>query len=329
MLREDNVSWQNKKILVTGASGFVGSNLVHHLVRMGVKPHILLRKQSRPWRIKGIASKLITHYVDMVNEDEVRGAIREIKPKIVFHTAAYGGAVFETDLNLIMGANFIGSVNLVNACCETGCEVFVNTGSSSEYGIKNTAMNENDPLEPVTNYGVAKAAFTLYCQALAKREGISIPTLRLFSPYGYYEDGSRLIASVILSCLKGENPRVSSPGSVRDFIFIEDTVDAFVKAVEQNDKTKLQGTVCNIGKQHSVGEIVNAIIELTGSRVEPLWNALPNPRIEPEKWEADISRASAQMNWKPANTLRQGLGKTIKWFESNLDLYEKELIGKE
>ena len=139
-----------------------------------------------------------------------------------------------------------------------------------------------------------------------------------------------MIASVIISCLKGENPRVSSPGSVRDFIFIQDVVDAFVKVVEQNDKTKLQGPVYNIGlgKQHSVGEVVNTIVELTGSRSEPMWNAVPNPRIEPKKWEADISRASAQMNWKPANTLRQGLEKTIKWFESNLDLYENALIGK-
>ena len=114
-------------------------------------------------------------------------------------------------------------------------DLLVNTGSSSEYGIKNSAMKESSLLEPVTEYGVSKAAATLFCQSYAVTENLPIVTLRLFSPYGRYEQKSRLVPSVILAALQKINPKISSRQFVRDFIFIDDVLDAY-EAVTQSQK---------------------------------------------------------------------------------------------
>lgn len=306
--------WQRKKILITGATGFIGANLVRYFLKRQASVSILIRKTSDKWRIQDIIKKVSAYSVDLLDSQKLSRAILHIRPEIIFHTAAYGGYIFQQHTKKILETNFIGTVNLVNACRNINFELFINTGSSSEYGIKSKAMAETDLLEPLTDYGLSKAAATLYCQALAKREKRPIVTLRLFSPYGYYEEPSRLILSVIKACLKGESPKLSSPNSVRDFIFIEDVVNAYVKAVENKDKAA--GEIINIGygKQVSINETVKSIIRLTGNTVQPEWESISNPRNEPVNWQADISKAGKKLDWQPKYDLERGLKKTIRWF---------------
>jgi len=183
-------------------------------------------------------------------------------------------------------------------------------------------MKETDLLEPLSVYGVTKAAADLYCHVIAKEENIPAVTLRLFSPYGYYDERSRLISSVILSCLKHRNPKLSSPDSVRDFIFIEDVVDAYKKVIDNKDRVK--GEIFNIGsgKQHTTEDVVKNIVKLTGSKVKPEWGKVTNPRHEPECWRADISKARRLLSWEPGFSLMQGLEKDINWFKKNIMLYK-------
>lgn len=311
----------SRTILITGATGFVGSCLTHRLVRVDCNLHIIKREQSNIWRIKDILSRVVVHNVDLTDNDSLEKLIRNIKPEIIFHTATYGGYPFQKDINTIIQTNVMGTVNLVNACSKVGFSIFINTGSSSEYGIKSKPMNETDLLEPNNNYGVAKASLTLFCQAKARSEGLPIVILRLFSPYGYYEEATRLVPSVIISCLMGKSPKVSSPEPVRDFVFIEDVLDAYVKVA---NVPYIGGEVFNIGygKQHSVGEVVNKIIELTGGKVSPEWGGIPKRANEPTIWQADISKAKNILKWKPKYNLEKGLNKTVKWFEKNMALYQ-------
>lgn len=312
---------RNKKILITGATGFVGANIVHRFLTEGASVIIFTRKTSNKWRIKDILKDVAEYSVDLLDESELENTILHIKPEIIFHTATYGGYPFQCESKKIFGTNCIGTVNLVNACRKIDFGLFVNMGSSSEYGIKHQPMKENDWLEPITDYGVSKAFATLYCQAVAKRENKSIVTFRLFSPYGYYEASIRLIPSLIISCLKGRNPEVSSPNPVRDFIFIEDLIDSYVKAIE--NKGRIIGEVFNVGysRQHSVGEVVDEIIKLIGNKVNPEWESISNPRVEPKIWQADISKAKKLLSWQPKYDLTHGLKKTINWFKENIELY--------
>lgn len=312
---------KNKKVLITGATGFVGTSLVRRFLTEGSRVAVSVRRESDRWRIKDVLKDVSIHTVDLTQASLVRKAVARIRPEIIIHTAVYGGYVYQQDIKKIFDVNMMGTVYLLNACKERGFSFFLNTGSSSEYGLKNHPIKECEAPEPVTGYGVSKAASTLYCQSVARKDRLPIATLRLFSPYGYFEDPSRLVPDAVVSCLRKKTVKLSSPHNVRDFIFIEDVVDAYVKAIEKNNI--ISGEVLNIGsgRQHSVGEIVKNIVDLTGAEVKLEWNKIHNPRLEPLRWQADISKAKRLLGWAPRHNLRQGLEKTIRWFAKNMDLY--------
>jgi len=314
-----------KRVLITGATGFIGANLCREFLKNGASLYILTRKTSNKWRISDILPDLREVCVDLLDAGNLEREVLAIKPEIILHTATYGGHRFESQESRIIETNFLGTVNMINACKNIDFEIFVNTGSSSEYGIKSEAMREKDILEPIDIYGVSKAAASLYCQAFARKENRAVVTLRLFSPYGYYDESVRLVPSVILSSLKGENPRLSSPRPVRDFLFIEDLTAAYLKVVE-NFRSIGEGAI-NIGsgKQYCVGDIANKIIELTGKNLTPDWGrAVINPRLEPDSWCADISLAENKLQWKPAHGLEAGFRKTLDWFFENQSLYSSD-----
>jgi len=317
---------RNRKILITGATGFVGANLTRHFLEKGADVSVFTRKMSDKWRIRDILNDISEYHVDLKNLHVLSKAIKKIKPNIIIHTAVYGGYSFQNDTTKIIEANFAGTVNLINASICAGFELFINTGSSSEYGIKSKPMKETDLPEPVSEYGVSKAAASAYCHAVARKEGMPIATLRLFSPYGYYEDRDRLVSSVILSCLRHINPKLSSPDSVRDFIFIEDVIDAYEKIIDNKDKVKNEIFNAGSGKQHTVREVVKNIVKLTGSKVKPEWGRVANLRNEPLRWQADISKAKRLLSWEPEYSLMQGLEKNINWFKKNISIYKKHSL---
>lgn len=307
--------------MITGATGFIGANLLRRLLDLGCRPHISLRRSSDTWRITGILNKVKPHYFDLSNREATFKAVCRIKPQVIYHCATYGGYSFQDDYASIMRINVAGTSNLLDACLENGFYCFINTGSSSEYGLKNRPMREDDLLDPVSEYGAAKAAATLFCQAKAGKYKLPVITLRLFSPYGPYEDSRRLVASLIFSCLKNRAPALSSARPVRDFVFIEDVLGAYVKATARINK--ISGEIINIGsgRQYSIGEMTAKVIKLADAGVKPRWGVIDNPLREPLFWRADISKAERLLGWHPAHNIDEGLEKTICWFRKNFKIY--------
>jgi nucleoside-diphosphate-sugar epimerase len=314
-------SLMGKRVLISGATGFVGANLVRMALRQGADVHIITRSDSNKWRLLDVLESVCEHRADISQKSQINTAVRKIRPDIIFHAAVYGGNPVETDLKALYETNVTGTTNLVRAATEPGFELFVNTGSSSEYGIKNAPITENAALAPVTDYGKSKAAATLYCQSCGKKYGHPIVTLRLFSPYGCYEDRRRLIPSVTLSCLKRENPKISSTHFVRDFVFIEDVLRVYENVAEL---AKFPGEIFNVGsgRQHTVGDVVSKIVELTEANVTPETGHAQRWPEEPAWWQADITKAQVMLHWTPAYNLDQGLAATIDWFSKNKSLYE-------
>ncbi|RQW80489.1 MAG: NAD-dependent epimerase/dehydratase family protein [Methanothrix sp.] len=317
-------SLNGKRVLITGATGFIGANLARMALLEGSDVYIITRTESDKWRIGDILGDIVEYNadydVDLLDQDKLNRIIARIRPEVIYHTATYGGRPGQKDTLKIVQTNLIGTINLIKACRKFGFDLFVNTGSSSEYGVKERAMHEGDLLEPVNDYGVSKSAATQYCRAVAKNEDLPIVTLRLFSPYGSYEESTRLIPSVILSCLKGMKPKISSPYFVRDFVYIQDVLDAYAKL---SNVPCLSGEVFNIGsgKQCTVGDVANKIIELSCGGFELETGAPQAWPNEPKKWEADISKANDILGWKPKYDLENGLAETIRWFEKNINLY--------
>jgi len=309
-------------ILISGATGFVGANLTRYLVKEGFEVHIFVRKSSNLWRIEDILSQVKVHTVDLTDKRMVSSAVEEVKPEVIFHLATagiYGGV--HPDERSAIETNFIGTINLINGCNKIGYKCFVNTGSSSEYGRKEKPMNETDICEPNTLYGITKLASSLYAKNEGMKNGKPILTLRLFSPFGPYDDSRRLISYAILNSLRNKNLELSNPNSVRDYIFVEDVITAYLKCMEKAEDCK--GEIFNIGSgiQRKVSEVINVIQEKTGSKLEPMWGKIAGRDYDPEVWQADITKARKYLNWYPKYTFTEGIERTVKWFKENISYY--------
>lgn len=297
-------------ILVTGASGFVGGALVRRLTGEGKEVHLLLRRDSSRLRLEGL-SGLYFHDADLRDAERVAGVVAEIRPRVIYHCAVYGGFASQQDTPAIFATNLTGTIHLLQACERVGFDLFVNSGSSSEYGMKNRPMREEDLADPRGDYGVAKCAATMFCRSEALLKGMPVVTLRLFSPYGPWDDRRRFIPYLIRSLAAGEVPRLSAPGSVRDYIFIDDVLDLY-GAVTNAAVTPGEVYNAGSGRQHTIGEVAELLHRIIGGP-EPVWGEEPR-RPEPEMWVADISKAAACLGWQPSVTVEEGLRRTVEWF---------------
>lgn len=277
------------KCLVTGATGFVGANLVRALLQLSHEVFIIARESSDDWRISHIQDSLTIHYCDLTDRDGVFDLVAIIRPDIIFHAAAYGGFPIQLNKNMMIDANLIGAMNLLDAAVKYDVQQFINTGSSSEYGIKHKPMKENDICEPIHFYGVTKLAATHYCTMIGKTLHYPVCTLRLFSPYGEFEDSSRLYPSIKNALANGKRPRLSQPDSVRDFIPIQKVCEIYLKIL---DAKYTPGDIINVGsgRQQSLREFHSKIARSMGINLEPIWGEAPPRSFEPERWEADISK---------------------------------------
>jgi nucleoside-diphosphate-sugar epimerase len=209
----------------------------------------------------------------------------------------------------------MGSINLLAAC--KNVPIFINTGSSSEYGIKNEPMSEADEIAANTNYALSKALIS----NLIASEGLGL-TLRLFSVYGYYEEKHRLISYLIYSLLKGKKAKISNLANVRDFIFIEDVSSAYEAAIKNYDRVE-KGEIFNVGTGKQID--VRSVIEMLGVETE-LKSVRQN---EPNRmWQANISKIEDKFKWHPKYSLEEGLEKTKKWMLENIKIYDTDKNDK-
>ena len=299
-------------ILITGASGFIGSNLLRFFISRDIKVNIILRKKSNIWRIKDIINRAKIFYVDLKEKENLGKIIRRIKPKSIFHMAAYGAYSYQDQVKLIKSSILDATINLVNECKKFKFNVFINAGSNSEYGFRKEKMNENDLVKPNSDYAVFKAASTLFCQQESIINKLPIITVRPFHVYGPYEEPTRLIPTLIRNLLKNKDSRLVSPDIVRDLIFVDDAINLCLKIAS---RPNVDGDIFNIGtgKQSTIREIYSNLNKLLNCNIKPRWNSMKRRSWDQKVWKADMSKVKRRFNWKPKYNLKQGLTKTINW----------------
>lgn len=311
------------KVLITGGTGFVGSNFVYRFLERGDEVHLLVRLETRFWRIEPVKDRVTLHTIDLAKEKEVVKFITDLKPEIILHFATYGAYQGrEQDAETTVRTNVLGTVNLMRACAEVGFKCFINTGTTSEYGEKDHPMREDELLEPNNLYGVTKAAATMFGKFLAQKHNLPLVTMRLFSVYGPYEDPRRLVPVVIKACLENTALNLASASFVRDFVFIEDVMEAYDAAIAQSERIK--GEIFNVGTgvQHSIGDIVEVANHVTGATIKPAYGTMAAVQHEPSMWVADIAKIKTTLDWKPSFSLERGMEKNIEWFRRNLAHYQ-------
>jgi len=302
-------------ILITGSTGFIGANLTHYLVSEGYEVHLIIKNQSNTWRLNSIINNINLYNADLTEFDKIESIINKIKPKTIFHLATYGAYPYQNEMEKIKFVNLDCTINLLKICEKYNFDIFINTGSNSEYGFKEELMKESDILEPNSYYSVFKSASTLFCQYESIHKELPIVTLRPFHVYGPYEEPTRLIPVLINNLLNNNCPPLVAPQVKRDFIYIQDVIDFYIMV-----STKLigLGKIFNIGSgnQYSIEEVVRVAIDITNSTVKPKWNTMSNRVWDSEKWGADMSLVQEIYNWESNYNLYDGMKKTIQWYKN-------------
>jgi len=243
-----------------------------------------------------------------------------VRPRVIYHLATHGAYPYQDDATRILLTNVFGLWNVLNACNSVGYALFVNVGSSSEYGQKGYAMRETDVLDPNSFYAVAKSGQTLLCQHVARTQGRTIVTIRPFAVYGPYEEPTRLIPKLMCAVRDRTPIDMVSPTTSRDFVYIDDVIDVLMR---MDALAECAGEILNVGTgvQTSLREVVDITSQLNGEPVRAQWGKLP-PRIwDTDVWVADISKIYRLIGWKPQVTVREGLSKCLDWFARHRDLY--------
>ena len=312
-----------RNVLVTGATGFIGANLVHRLLERGDRVHVFLRKESNTWRINPVLKKLQVHNTDIRDSKAVQRAVTKIQPRSIFHLASYGAYPFQSEMDDMIETDIIGTVSLLEAArAVRGLEVFISAGSSTEYGFKKYPMREDNFVEPNTAYGVAKASQTLWSQFFASSYGLPVVVVRPSLVYGSYEEPTRLIPDTIVSHLRGRPLALSSPFPKKDFVYIDDVIDALLQV--EKKAGAFAGHIFNIasGKEYSVGEVLFLVRRLMKKTVPYEWGGRAGRTWDTDaSWVDDISKADTLLKWRPKHSFEEGLTKTIAWFEKNHELY--------
>lgn len=301
------------RVVVTGGTGFIGANLIRRLLEEPLEVHVILKPHSNLWRLENFLPRLFLHEASLENYELLEKILKEISPSAIFHLAAHGVSSTHQNLRQILNSNLMGTFNLLMASKDIDYESLVYLGGSSEYGNSEQAMTEKDMLKPITFYGATKACSTLLLQQFADAENKPVAILRPFSVYGYYESPLRLIPTAIAAALQGKPLKLTSSAFSRDFVFVEDVVEACLQCWNK----KVSKEIINIGTgiQTTSQTIVQLIEKLTEKKIEVHAGAYAPHVIDRPTWFADITKAQEKLGWQPRHTIKSGLQKTIAWMQ--------------
>jgi len=312
-------SLKGVKVFVTGINGFIGSHLGTRLLKEGARVFGLVRRGADLWRIAGINEEIALVTGDLRDRDGIRRALREIKPEVIFHLAGLVDVSRSFDLiDGMVEINVHGTMAVIRALKNLEYRCFINTGASEEYGNGPAPFREDQTPAPVSPYSAAKACATTICQMLYKGLGLPLLTLRPFNTYGPKQTNDMLIPYSIRKVLAGEPIKMTKGEQTRDFVFVDDVVEAFILAAQ---KKEALGEIINIGtgEEHRIRDVVEKIVKMARSTSRVEFGALPYRAGEAMRFFSDSSKAQRLLGWVHKVPLEEGLRKTIDWFREELD----------
>jgi len=306
------------RVLVTGGTGFIGSHLIPKLLEKGYDVWELQRYVTG--RI-GKFHNIKTVYADLNDGFVVRKAIRTVKPEAIIHMAAISAVAYSYDHpQEVVETNLLGTINLAEACLRENdnFKQFLFAGTSEEYGNNGLELQvETNPLNPASPYAVSKVACEKYLNYMNAAYNFPTTVLRPFNTYGRKEDYHFLTEKTIVQMLSQRVVRLVDPTPVRDWMYVEDHVNAYLACLENE---KAIGEVFNFctGTGYTVKDIVDKIAKLTDFNGEIEWNTAPQRPTESKIITGSYEKAKRILGWEPKWSLEKGLDQTIKWWRKSL-----------
>ncbi len=343
--------FEGKQILLTGAGGFIGSRLAEVLVKQGAQLRAFVRYNSRAdiGLLRNLPADILNRmeiiFGDIRDGDAIEQAMG-IKTKagrpdmtenasapveLVFHL----GALISIPYSYLhpvetVESNILGTLNILQACRKSGASL-VHTSTSEVYGTAlRVPIDESHPLQGQSPYSASKIGADKLVEAYYRSYDVNTVTVRPFNTYGPGQSARAVIPSIITQALTQEKLNLGSMDTIRDFTYLDDTVNGFFSAatalLSEDRKALVSGQEFNLGTgtEISIGEVVKKILTLLGKSEMEI--SIDIDRIRPKKSEvmrllSDNSKARQQLGWGPQVDIDSGLAQTIDWIQDNLHLY--------
>jgi len=328
------VIWSNKKVIVTGAGGFIGSHLSERLVREGARVRAFLHYNSRnDWGLLELLPKEILQEIEIFTGDiqdpfAVKKAISGCD--VVFHLASLIAIPYSYIApQSFVTTNVLGAVNVMEASLRQGVEVVVHTSTSEVYGTAQyVPIDEKHPLQGQSPYSASKIGADKIAESYYRSFNLPVATIRPFNTYGPRQSARAVIPTIITQVLTKDSLKLGDLTPTRDMNFVYDTVEGFLKVASTKEAI---GEVINIGsgQEISIGDLAKKIMKLIGKDIPIITEEV---RKRPSKSEvrrllADNTKAKEILNWQPRYSIEQGLKITIDWIKQHLDKYKVDIYN--
>ncbi len=326
------LDWKKKKVLVTGAGGFIGSHLTERLCELGADVTAFVRYNSRnDWGLLELLpeekqEQLNVVLGDMRDSDAIRALVKE--QDLIFHL----GALIAIPYSYIhpretIETNIFGTLNILMAAREYPVEKIIHTSTSEVFGTAQyVPIDEKHPLQGQSPYSASKIGADKIAESFYRSFDLPIGILRPFNTYGPRQSARAVIPTIISQLFKGNEVHLGSLHPTRDFTYVLDTVDGFLKMAETSNAI---GQEINIGSNFeiSIGDLANKIAEIMNKKIKIITEDKRKrpPKSEVERLLVDNSKARKILNWKPNFSLDEGLRKTINWLKANLQQYKTKM----
>ena len=329
------MNWKNRKVLVTGSEGFIGSHLVEELIRKGAKVRaFVLYNSFNSWGWleeipKKSLEKIDIFLGDIRDPNSVSQALKDVD--IVYHLAALIGIPFSyVSQDTYLDTNIKGTLNILQAARNQEIQKVIHTSTSEVYGTAQyVPIDEKHPINPQSPYAATKASADYLALSFYKSFNLPVTILRPFNTFGPRQSARAVISTIITQVLSNQiTVKLGNIDATRDFNYVENLVEAFIVLA---DAKGVEGQVYNVGtgRDVSIKELADMIGKILGKKIRIKQDKV---RLRPEKSEVDrlncdFSKFNDLGNWKPRISLEQGLEKTCLWLEKNLDKYKPHIYN--
>lgn len=324
---------KSKKVLVTGAGGFIGSHLVEKLVEKGAKVKALCLYNSRgSWGWLEYSDDKTKNYIEVVLGD-IRDRIlmenitRNID--VVFHLAALIAIPYSYQApESFIDVNIKGTLNILESARKNNVKRIIHISTSEVYGTPDKIpITEKNELKGQSPYSASKIGADKICEAYYSSYNLPVVIVRPFNTYGPRQSMRAVIPTILVQILKGKSEiKLGNLSPKRDLTYVEDTVEGIIKAAEVDN---IEGETIQLGTGNtkSIKEIVEMALEISGKNIKIKQEKI---RIRPDKSEvmilqSDPSKARQILDWKAKIDLKEGLEKTYNWFKENLQFYKEDI----
>lgn len=327
---------ESKTVLVTGAGGFIGSHLVEHLVTGGAKVRAFVRYNARAdsgllrFIDPGIYAELEIIPGDLRDVEAMHAAAQGVDT--IFHLGALIAIPYSYEhLREVVESNVMGTLNVLLAGRDQQVRRIIHTSTSEVYGTAQYApIDEKHPLQAQSPYSASKIGADKISESLYHSFNLPVVTVRPFNTYGPRQSARAIIPTIITQALTRDEVRLGSLDPVRDFTFVSDTVNGFLKAATAGDEVLGEEFNLGTGEMISIGELADLIFDLLGKKPRIITDSqrLRPPKSEVFKLQSKNTKARERLGWSPQVPFRDGVQQTIEWIAQHLSHYQPDEYAK-